>query len=201
MSEKTLVLATNNKGKMREFSAMFAPLGVELINQGALGVTECEEPFHTFVENALQKARHASRETGKPAMADDSGICVAALGGAPGVYSARYSGPEHDDLRNNALLVKNLQGVSDRRAHFICVLCAVRHPDDPEPLIAVGRWFGEIVDQPGGSGGFGYDPHFFVPELQKTAAELTPEEKNARSHRGQALKVMAELLKTVWGWV
>lgn len=200
MNERKLVLATNNKGKMREFDAMFAPLGIEVVNQGALGVGGCEEPFGTFLENALEKARHASRETGLPAMADDSGICVNALMGAPGVHSARYSGVQGDDAANNALLVKNLRGEENRRAHFICVLVAVRTPEDPEPLVAVGRWFGEIVDQAGGTGGFGYDPHFFVPELGRTAAELEPAEKNRLSHRGQALRAMVPLLKNVWGW-
>lgn len=198
--EKVLVLASNNQGKLREFNAMFAPLGVEMINQGALGVTSCDEPFGTFVENGLQKARHAARLTGRPAMADDSGVCVNALNGMPGVYSARFSGEEATDDKNNRLLIEKLQGKEDRRAHYTCVLVAVRTPDDPEPLIAVGHWYGEICDEPAGQGGFGYDPHFFVPAYGKTAAELTADEKNRVSHRGAALRRMAELLKDNWGW-
>lgn len=198
--EKKLVLASDNRGKLREFQAMFAPLGVEVAPQGAFGVKSAEEPFGTFLENALAKARHASRETGLPAMADDSGICTAALQGAPGVYSARFAGEHADDAANNRLLVEKLQGASTRRAHYMCVLVAVRSPDDPEPLVAEGVWKGEVVDEPRGDGGFGYDPHFLVPEAGKTAAELTPEEKNAVSHRGQALRVMAGLLKDRWLW-
>ena len=198
--DKFLVLASNNKGKLREFNAMFAPLGIEVVNQGALGVESCEEPFGTFVENCLQKARHAARMTGRAAMADDSGLCVNALNGMPGVYSARFSGKDANDEKNNRLLVEKLQGVEDRSAHYTCVLVAVRTPEDPEPLIAVGHWYGEICDQAAGEGGFGYDPHFFVPACGKTAAELTAEEKNRVSHRGAALVRMAELLKTNWGW-
>lgn len=198
--EKKLVLASDNRGKLREFQAMFAPLGVDVAPQGSFGVTSAEEPFHTFLENALAKARHAARETGLPAMADDSGICAAALLGAPGVHSARFAGEDASDAANNELLVKKLQGAATRRAHYMCVLVAVRSPEDPEPLVAEGVWSGEIVDEPKGDGGFGYDPHFFVPDLGKTAAELTPEEKNAKSHRGQALRVMAGLLKERWQW-
>lgn len=198
--EKKLVLASDNRGKLREFQAMFAPLGVDVAPQGSFGVTSAEEPFHTFLENALAKARHAARETGLPAMADDSGICAAALLGVPGVHSARFAGEDASDAANNELLVKKLQGAATRRAHYMCVLVAVRSPEDPEPLVAEGVWSGEIVDEPKGDGGFGYDPHFFVPDLGKTAAELTPEEKNAKSHRGQALRVMAGLLKERWQW-
>lgn len=198
--DKFLVLASNNKGKLREFNAMFAPLGIEVVNQGALGVESCEEPFGAFVENCLQKARHAARVTGYAAMADDSGICVNALNGMPGVYSARFSGEGATDENNNRLLVEKLQGVDDRSAHYTCVLVAVRTPEDPEPLIAVGHWYGEICDRAVGDGGFGYDPHFFVPAYGKTAAELTAEEKNRVSHRGVALVRMAELLRTNWGW-
>lgn len=158
--EKSLVLASNNKGKLREFQAMFAELGVDVINQGALGVEACSEPFGTFIENCLAKARHASKMTGRPAMADDSGVCVNALNGMPGVLSARFAGEPSDDAANNRLLVERLQGKDDRRAHYTCVLTAVRTPDDPEPLVAVGRWYGEICDEPAGEGGFGYDPHF-----------------------------------------
>ena len=198
--EKSLVLASNNKGKLREFQAMFAELGVDVINQGALGVEACPEPFGTFIENCLAKARHASKMTGRPAMADDSGVCVNALNGMPGVLSARFAGEPSNDEANNRLLVERLQGKDDRRAHYTCVLTAVRTPDDPEPRVAVGRWYGEICDEPAGEGGFGYDPHFFVPEYGRTAAELTAEEKNRVSHRGKALVQMHKLLREAWGW-
>lgn len=198
--EKSLVLASNNKGKLREFQAMFAELGVDVINQGALGVEACPEPFGTFIENCLAKARHASKMTGRPAMADDSGVCVNALNGMPGVLSARFAGEPSNDEANNRLLVERLQGKDDRRAHYTCVLTAVRTPDDPEPLVVVGRWYGEICDEPAGEGGFGYDPHFFVPEYGRTAAELTAEEKNRVSHRGKALVQMHKLLREAWGW-
>ena len=198
--EKSLVLASNNKGKLREFQAMFAELGVDVINQGALGVEACPEPFGTFIENCLAKARHASKMTGRPAMADDSGVCVNALNGMPGVLSARFAGEPSNDEANNRLLVERLQGKDDRRAHYTCVLTAVRTPDDPEPLVAVGLWDGEICDEPAGEGGFGYDPHFFVPEYGRTAAELTAEEKNRVSHRGKALVQMHKLLREAWGW-
>ena len=197
---KKVVIASNNKGKLREFKAMFDSMNLSIVSQGGLGVSACEEPFFTFVENCLQKARHASKETGLPALADDSGLCVDALGGAPGVFSARFAGEPSDDAKNNALLVEKLRGESNRRAHYMCVLVAVRSPDDPEPLIAEGVWQGEIVDTPSGTGGFGYDPHFFLPQFGKTAADLTADEKNAVSHRGQALRVMAKLLAERWGW-
>lgn len=200
MEAKKLVLASNNKGKLREFQAMFEAMNLNIVSQGRLGVSACEEPFFTFVENCLQKARHASRETGLPALADDSGLCVDALGGAPGVFSARFAGEPSDDAKNNALLVEKLRGESNRRAHYMCVLVAVRSPDDPEPLIAEGAWQGEIIDTPSGTGGFGYDPHFFLPRFHKTAADLTPDEKNKLSHRGQALQVMAKLLSDRWQW-
>ena len=194
-----LVIASNNCGKLREFQAMFDALGITIVSQGSLGVSACEEPFSTFVENCLQKARHAAKETGLPALADDSGLCVDALGGAPGVYSARFAGVPSDDAKNNALLVEKLRGEENRRAHYTCVLVAVRSPDDPEPLIAEGTWQGEIQDEPAGTGGFGYDPYFYLPQFGKTAAELTPEEKNASSHRGAALRAMAKLLEERWG--
>ena len=200
MQSKKLVLASNNKGKLREFQAMFDALGLTIVGQGSLGVSACEETFNTFVENCLQKARHASRETGLPAMADDSGLCVDALGGAPGVFSARFAGEPSDDEKNNALLVQKLQGEVNRRAHYTCVLVAVRSADDPEPLIAEGTWQGEIRDEPAGNGGFGYDPYFYLQAVGKTAAELTAEEKNAVSHRGAALRMMAKLLSERWGW-
>ena len=195
-----LVLASGNAGKIREFQAMCGPLGVRVESQKAFGVTACEEPFGTFVENCLAKARHAAKETGLPAMADDSGLCVDALGGAPGVRSARFAGDEATDADNNRLLVERLRGVSNRRAHYMCVLVAVRSADDPEPLIAEGAWMGEIVDEPKGAGGFGYDPHFYLPEADATAAELSAEAKNAVSHRGLALRRMVKLLETRWGW-
>ena len=198
--EKKLVIASNNQGKLKEFAALFARQGVEVVAQGALGVSECEEPFGTFVENALAKARHAARATGRPAMADDSGICVDALGGAPGVHSARFAGEPKSDAANNALLVEKLRGESNRRAHYLCVLVALRHADDPEPLIAEGRWEGEVTAQPAGRGGFGYDPYFYLPQEGCTAAELSAESKNTLSHRGAALRVMAELMKKRWGW-
>lgn len=193
-----VVLASNNPGKLREFAALFAPLDIELVPQGELGVTEADEPHVTFIENALEKARHAARATGLPAVADDSGLCVPALGGAPGVYSARYAqraGRDKSDAANNAYLVEQLRGVADRRAYYCCVLALVRHADDPEPIVAEGRWTGEIVDTPRGAHGFGYDPHFFVPALNATAAELEPAAKNAISHRALALQALAGRLE------
>ena len=190
-----LVVASNNPGKLREFSALLAPLGWKTLPQQALGVSECEEPHGTFVENALAKARHASAATGLPALADDSGLCVHALGGAPGVYSARYAGEPKSDQRNNEKLVADLAGQADRRAHYVCVLVFVRHADDPQPVIAEGEWHGEIVDAPRGNGGFGYDPYFLLPEAGMTAAELDADRKNRESHRGQALVQLVERLK------
>ncbi|WP_459614081.1 RdgB/HAM1 family non-canonical purine NTP pyrophosphatase [Bordetella sp. 2513F-2] len=187
---RRVVLASNNPGKLREFSALFAPLGIELIPQGELGVSEAEEPHATFVENALEKARHASRHTGLPALADDSGLCVAALGGAPGVHSARYAqrdGGPRSDAANNALLVERLAGQADRRAWYVAVLVLLRSAEDPQPLIGEGTWHGEIVDAPQGGHGFGYDPHFYLPEQGATAAALPPDEKNRLSHRARAL--------------
>ncbi len=188
---RQVVLASNNAGKLREFAALLDAAGIELIAQGALGVSEAEEPYPTFVENALAKARHAAQHTGLPALADDSGLCVRALRGAPGVYSARYAqlaGGPKSDAANNARLVEQLRGATDRRAYYFCVLVLVRHADDPEPLIAEGRWLGEIVDAPRGANGFGYDPHFLLPELNATAAELDPPTKNTCSHRARALR-------------
>lgn len=191
-----LVVASNNPGKLREFGELLAPLGWETLAQRELGVAECEEPHGTFVENALAKARHASACTGLPALADDSGLCVQALGGAPGVFSARYAGEPKSDERNNQKLIVDLAGKSDRRAHYVCVLVFVRHADDPQPVIAEGEWHGEIVDVPRGNGGFGYDPYFFLPAAGVTAAELDAAEKNRCSHRGQALAQLVERLKT-----
>lgn len=193
-----LVLASNNPGKLREFGALLAPLGFDVVTQGELGIPEAEEPFATFVENALAKARHASRLAGLPALADDSGICVQALGGAPGVYSARYAqmaGQAKSDSANNAYLVSQLAGKLNRHAYYYCVLVFVRHADDPCPIIAEGVWHGEVVDAPRGAGGFGYDPHFLLPALGKTAAELPPEEKNRVSHRAQALRALVARLQ------
>ncbi|MBB2919098.1 RdgB/HAM1 family non-canonical purine NTP pyrophosphatase [Cupriavidus alkaliphilus] len=193
-----LVLASNNPGKLREFGALLAPLGFDVVTQGELGIAEAEEPFATFVENALTKARHASRLAGLPALADDSGICVQALGGAPGVYSARYAqmaGQAKSDTANNAYLVSQLAGKLNRHAYYYCVLVFVRHADDPCPIIAEGVWHGEVVDAPRGAGGFGYDPHFLLPALGKTAAELPPEEKNRVSHRAQALRALVARLQ------
>jgi len=190
---KKLVLASNNAGKLREFSALLAPRGFELVPQGVLGVPEAEEPHVTFIENALAKARHASRLTGLPALADDSGVCVMALGGEPGVYSARYAernGGEKSDAANNALVVERLRGATDRRAYYYAALVLTRSADDPQPLIGEGLWWGEIIEAPRGNGGFGYDPYFFLPALGRTAAELTPEEKNRLSHRAQALQAL-----------
>lgn len=195
-----LVLASGNKGKLREFNALFGRRSIEVIPQTALNVKEADEPFDTFVENALAKARNAARQTGLPAMADDSGITAEALNGEPGVKSARYAGEHGNDADNNAKLVKALSGHTNRRAHYTCVLVAVRSATDPEPIIVDARWDGEVVDTPRGTGGFGYDPHFYVPDFGKTAAELTPEEKNDVSHRGRAMRMMLEELADRWGW-
>ena len=194
MSRK-IVLASNNAGKLAELSQMLAPLGFELHPQAEFGVPEADEPFNTFVENALAKARHASRLTGLPALADDSGICANALGGEPGVHSARYAGEPKSDLRNNRKLVEMLAPQADKSANYYCVLVYVRHADDPQPVIVDGRWYGEVVAEPRGQGGFGYDPYFWLPQLQCTAAELQPEQKNQLSHRGQALVALVEKLR------
>ena len=188
---RRIVLASSNAGKLREFRALLAELDFTVIAQGELGIASAEEPHLTFVENALAKARHAAVHSGLPALADDSGLCVAALGGAPGVHSARFSGPNADDDSNNAELLRRLHGQAERRAHYTCVLVAVASADDPEPLIAEARWPGTIIAQPRGAGGFGYDPLFLLPELGRTAAELPPDEKNRISHRGQAMRELA----------
>lgn len=192
---KKIVLASNSAGKVREFRQLFAELDIEIIPQGELGVTEAEEPHATFVENALAKARHAARATGLPALADDSGICVAALGGAPGVFSARYAGEPKSDERNNQKLVAALQGQSNRHAWYYAALVLVRHADDPQPLIADGACHGEIVDVPRGDGGFGYDPYFFLPEFGQTVAEISAEDKARISHRGRALRELIAKLR------
>jgi XTP/dITP diphosphohydrolase len=190
-----LILASNNKGKLKEFNELLSTVGFDVRAQGEFDVPEADEPFHTFVENALQKARHASRLTGLPALADDSGVCVNALGGAPGVYSARFAGEPKSDARNNEKMIAELAKHQDKSAYYYCVLVFVRHPDDPQPIIADGRWNGVMVDTPRGDGGFGYDPYFYIPSLGKCAAELSADEKNALSHRGQALRALVEKLK------
>ena len=192
--KQKIVMASNNAGKLKEFASLLGDIGLDVRPQGEFDVPEAEEPFGTFVENALAKARHAARLTGLPALADDSGVCVNALGGAPGVYSARYAGEPKSDANNNAKLISDLAAHADKSAYYYCVLVYVRHADDPQPVIADGVWNGEIIDQPRGQGGFGYDPYFLLPSLGKTAAELTAAEKNAVSHRGQALRALVEKL-------
>ena len=182
------VLASGNRGKLKEMQQVLADTGFELLLQTDFNIEDAEETGLSFVENALIKARHASRETGLPALADDSGLCVDALGGQPGIYSARYSGEGANDEKNNAKLLAELTGKKDRGATFVCVLAYVRHADDPLPLICQGLWRGEILDSPQGENGFGYDPLFFVPELGCCSGELTPEVKNRNSHRGLALR-------------
>ena len=194
-----LVLASNNAKKAAELHAMLAPLGIEIIAQAELGVSEAEEPYLTFVENALAKARHAAAATGLPAIADDSGLCVDALGGAPGVQSARFGGEPKSDARNNACLLEALAGFPDpdqRRAYFCSVLVLVRHADDPLPLIAEGQWHGQILLAARGEGGFGYDPLFWVPELEQTAAELDAQLKNTLSHRAAAMRHLLARLQS-----
>lgn len=193
-----IVLASGNAGKRREFAAMFEPLGMQLIAQSELGVEEVPEPHPTFVENALIKARHASLCTGLPALADDSGLCVDALGGEPGVHSARFAQAEHgsrSDQANNQKLVQLMSGVNHRQASYVALLVLVRRHDDPLPLIAQGIWHGEIIASPRGENGFGYDPHFFLPEHGMTAAELPPGLKNQVSHRALALRKLFDMLR------
>ncbi len=194
-----IVIASSNAGKLAELAAILGPLGFEMVPQAALGVPEADEPHHTFVENALAKARNCARHTGHAALADDSGLCVAALDGAPGVHSAYFAGRqgsrEERDRANNALLVERLAGQADRRAHYYCVMVLVRRHDDPEPLISEGRWHGEIALAARGGGGFGYDPYFLVPGLGLTAAELPADEKNRRSHRALAASRLAARLR------
>jgi XTP/dITP diphosphohydrolase len=191
-----VVLASSNAGKLREFGELLGGLNIQLIAQSDLGIVDADETGLTFVENALIKARHASRLSGLPALADDSGLCVDALGGAPGLHSARYAGPGADNPANIAKLLGALTGIPDalRGAHFVCVLALVLHPDDPTPLIATGRLQGRIAQTPAGSGGFGYDPVFTLPELGRTVAELDPADKHGRSHRGKALRRLGVLL-------
>jgi XTP/dITP diphosphohydrolase len=204
-----LVLASNNAKKLGELKALFAALPLEIVAQGTLGVSEADEPHHTFIENALAKARHAARATGGAAIADDSGLCVDALGGAPGVASAHFASvaiPARDreaqrrvrDEANNALLLQRLQGQSDRRAKFVSTLVAIRSADDPEPLVAMGRWHGEILEAPRGAGGFGYDPLMFIPALGTSVAELDATTKNTHSHRALAAAQMLALMREAW---
>jgi XTP/dITP diphosphohydrolase len=204
-----LVLASNNAKKLTELRALLAGLPLEIVAQSSLGVTEAEEPHATFLENALAKARHAARHAGGAAIADDSGLCVDALGGSPGVISAHYAGlvePLSDreatrrrqDAANNTRLLAALLGHGDRRAAFVSTLVALRSADDPEPLVAVGRWAGEILESPRGEGGFGYDPLMWIPAEGATVAELAPERKNAISHRGRAAARLRELMREAW---
>jgi len=204
-----LVLASNNAGKLAELRTLFATLPLDLVAQPSLGVPEAEEPHATFIENALTKARHAASATGQAALADDSGLCVDALGGAPGVVSAHYASVEQllgdreaqrrqQDAANNALLLQRLQGVTARRAGFVCTLVALRSADDPQPLVAIGRWWGEILSGARGEGGFGYDPLLYIPALGATVAELPRELKNAHSHRALACRQMLQLMQDAW---
>jgi len=196
-----IVLASNNQGKLAELQAMLAPLGVELLRQSDLGISEADEPYRTFVENALTKARHASRISGLPALADDAGLCVDAFGGLPGVDSAFYAtqfGYSKGDANNVKALLEQMAAIPNRRAALVSTLVAVRSADDPEPLIAVGRVVGEITREPLGSNGFGFDPVMFIPEFGKTFAQLPVEIKNANSHRGKATRQMIELMRERW---
>ena len=198
-----IVIASNNLGKLNEIGAILAPLDIEIVPQSALRIPEPAEPHFTFVENALAKARHASRHSGLPALADDSGICVDALKGAPGVHSARFAGEpqpgaaggrESQDARNNQKLLALLADENNRKAHYYCVIVLTRHADDPQPMICDAEWHGEVARAPRGTGGFGYDSLFLLPELRKTGAELAPEDKNRISHRGRALAALAARL-------
>jgi XTP/dITP diphosphohydrolase len=198
---RKIVLASNNPGKLAELQAMFAPLGIELVAQAQLNISEAEEPHRTFVENALAKARHAARESGLPAIADDAGLCVEAFGGLPGVDTAFYAmqfGYEKGDANNVKALLEQLKGHADRRAALVSTLVSLRTPDDPEPLIAVGRVAGEIAPEPVGSNGFGFDPVMYIPAFGKTFAQLPVEVKNANSHRGKAARQMMELIRERW---
>lgn len=196
-----IVLASNNTGKLAELQAMFAPLGVQLVRQSELGIPEAEEPFRTFVENALAKARHASRLSGLPAIADDAGLCVDAFGGLPGVDTAYYAmqfGYEKGDANNVRALLEQMETITHRRAALVSTLVAVRSAEDPEPLIATGRVVGEITREPMGSNGFGFDPVMYIPDFGQTFAQLPVEVKNANSHRGHASKHMMELIRERW---
>ena len=190
-----LILASNNAGKLREFRRLLGPLGIDVIAQAELDIPEADEPHATFIENALAKARHASAAANLPALADDSGLCVNALDGAPGVQSARYAGEPKSDARNNAKLIAALHGIDDRRAHYACVLALLRHERDPEPLVTEGDWHGTIVDAASGTGGFGYDPHFLDATTGLTAAQLPLDRKNELSHRGKAMRALIARLQ------
>jgi XTP/dITP diphosphohydrolase len=190
-----IVIASSNPGKLREFAVLLADFSFEPIPQAALGICEAAEPHATFVENALEKARHAARESGLAALADDSGICLPALGGAPGVLSARYAGEPKSDARNNEKLIRDLAPQHDKRAFYYCALVMVRHAGDPQPIIADGQWWGEIIAEARGAGGFGYDPHFWLPAHGCTAAELDPATKNRLSHRGIAMQALKAKLQ------
>lgn len=201
MTQPTIVLASNNRGKLVELQAMFAPLGYTLVCQADLGIAEAEEPFRTFVENALAKARHAARLSGLPAVADDAGLCVDAFGGLPGVDTAFYAtqfGYAKSDDNNVRALLEQMQGIDNRRAAMVSTLVALRSADDPEPLIATGRASGEIVREPVGSNGFGFDPVMWLPEFGQTFAQLPITIKNANSHRGRAARQMVELIRERW---
>jgi len=201
MSPSRLVLASNNAGKLVELQALFAPLGVALVAQSSLHIPEAEEPFHTFVENALAKARHASLHSGLPAIADDAGLCVDAFDGLPGVqtafYCTQFGYPKSDD-NNRMALLEQMVGITQRRAALVSTLVAVRSPQDPEPLIASGRAVGDITTEPLGDKGFGFDPVMWIPSMGKTFAQMPEQEKNALSHRGQAARAMLELMRTRW---
>ena len=212
MATLRLVLASNNAKKLSELQALLAGLPLQLVTQGSLGISEAEEPHHTFIENALAKARHAARASGGAAIADDSGLCVHALGGAPGVVSAHYAGElpvqageerearrRRQDGANNHALLAALASQNDRRGHFISTLVAIRHADDPEPLVAVGRWPGQVLIAPQGEHGFGYDPLMFIPELGATVAELAADVKNQHSHRARSAAALRQMLVEVWG--
>jgi len=192
--KQRLVLASSNAGKLREFAELLHPFSIDVIAQGALKIPPADEYFDSFVENALAKARHASQLSSLPALADDSGICVDALARAPGVRSARFAGTHCSDADNNQKLITSLRDQKDRRAHYVCALVLVRNATDAKPLFVETRWDGEIIDAPRGVNGFGYDPYFFLPKLNKTAAELSPEHKNQISHRGQALRELMNQL-------
>jgi XTP/dITP diphosphohydrolase len=196
-----IVLASNNPGKLVELQAMFAPLGFELITQGSLGIPEAPEPYHTFIENALTKARHAAQHSGLPAVADDAGLCVDAFGGLPGVqtayYATQFGYPKSDDNNVSALL-EQMAGIENRRAAMVSTLVAVRNPQDPEPLVAVGRVVGQIAQERLGTNGFGFDPVMFIPEFGQTFAQLPTEVKNAHSHRGRAAAAMVALMRERW---
>ena len=195
---RKLVIASSNSGKLREIGHLLEPLEIEVVPQSAFKVAEVDEPYPTFIENAIAKARHACEYTGLPSLADDSGLCVNALGGQPGIRSARYGGEPKSDARNNRKLVDALKNQVSRSAHYYCIIVLLRHAEDPRPIIADGIWHGEIVLDQRGEGGFGYDPHFFLPDLAKTAAELPMEQKSRISHRGKALALLIERIRAEW---